>query len=457
MKSRFTKMKWIITLSVLFCCSITVLRATEPADHQAVQPRPIQLGVSGSSIDYIDGGYCCGGTIGSLVEDINGTQYILSNNHVLARTNRGVPGEDIIQPGLIDVGCGQDPQDVVADLTGYVPIQFSGSNVADAAIAEVRAGQVDGTGSILGIGPTGSTTLPASIGLKVKKAGRTTGVTFGEVGAIDVTAKVIYSKRCGGNGGPTATFVNQILITPGTFSDGGDSGSLIVEDVATSPRAVGLLFAGSTSYTLANPIGPVLSAFGVAMVGGVPNQPTPTPPPPTPTPTPQPGVTGGISGRVTSRANGGPIAGAKVSVDTGQSDLTDTDGAYLISGVPVGQRTVKASAKKYLTQAQMITVAEMSTTVVDFALDQKTTGKRNLAPAKQQIGIGKAREVKARYEAGLHGIRGVVGSGIGLNGKGQPVIDVYLEQDSPDLRADIPAAVEGVPTRIVVTGLFIAD
>jgi hypothetical protein len=41
----------------------------------------------------------------------------------------------------------------------------------------------------------------------------------------------------------------------------------MVEDVATNPRAVGLLYAGSSSTAVANPIGQVLSYLGATMVG----------------------------------------------------------------------------------------------------------------------------------------------------------------------------------------------
>ncbi len=51
------------------------------------------------------------------------------------------------------------------------------------------------------------------------------------------------------------------------FLNSGDSGSLMVEDVTTRPRAVGLLFAGSSSIAVANPIGEVLSFLGATMVG----------------------------------------------------------------------------------------------------------------------------------------------------------------------------------------------
>ena len=41
----------------------------------------------------------------------------------------------------------------------------------------------------------------------------------------------------------------------------------MVEDVTTNPRAVGLLFAGSSSTAIANPIDQVLSFLGATMVG----------------------------------------------------------------------------------------------------------------------------------------------------------------------------------------------
>ncbi len=67
----------------------------------------------------------------------------------------------------------------------------------------------------------------------------------------------------------TQTFTAEIVINNKgrRFLDSGDSGSLMVEDVATKPRAVGLLFAGSSSTAIANPINEVLSFLGATMVG----------------------------------------------------------------------------------------------------------------------------------------------------------------------------------------------
>ena len=49
--------------------------------HTAKQTPPIQLGTSGGWTFDLANGFCCGGTLGSLVK-IGSTQYILSNYHV---------------------------------------------------------------------------------------------------------------------------------------------------------------------------------------------------------------------------------------------------------------------------------------------------------------------------------------------------------------------------------------
>jgi hypothetical protein len=205
-----------------------------------------------------------------VVQDTNNAQYILSNNHVLAKTNKGIIGDDIIQPGLIDQNpvCYKDYADAVADLSKFVPILFKrgATNRVDAAIAKIRDGAVDSSGSILNIGETSNSTVLPTLGMPVKKSGRTTGLTSGTITATNVTVNVTYNKSCG-IGSQTAKFINQVMIGPGGFSGGGDSGSLIVEDCSPYPRAVGLLFAGSDAVTVANPITNVLALLGVSMVG----------------------------------------------------------------------------------------------------------------------------------------------------------------------------------------------
>jgi len=83
---------------------------------------------------------------------------------------------------------------------------------------------------------------------------------------VNVTVQVCYVSN-GATCIKSARFVNQIAVSPGTFSGGGDSGSLIVTN-DDNKNPVGLLFAGSTARTLANPIGDVLSRFGVTIDNG---------------------------------------------------------------------------------------------------------------------------------------------------------------------------------------------
>jgi hypothetical protein len=111
--------------------------------------------------------------------------------------------------------------------------------------------------------------VAASVGQLVKKSGRTTGLTRSKVSALNATISVAYENECAGGSAFTKTFTGQIVIgnKASRFLAGGDSGSLMVEDVTTNPRAVGLLFAGSRTTAIANPIGEVLSHFNATMVG----------------------------------------------------------------------------------------------------------------------------------------------------------------------------------------------
>ena len=242
--------------------------------HTAIQTPPIQLGTSGGWRFDLANGFCCGGTLGSLVQ-VGGTQYILSNYHVFRSdiVNGGngrvaTNGDPIIQPGLIDVGCVAGNAQNVATLAGSASLP--GSNV-DAAIAQVIAGMVRTDGAILEIGTLSSQTAAAFIGQDVKKSGRTTGLSRSTVDGLNATVSVAYDNECAGGAAFTKTFNSQIIIRNrgSRFLAGGDSGSLMVEDVTTNPRAVGLLFAGSSSIAVANPIGQVLSWIGggATMVG----------------------------------------------------------------------------------------------------------------------------------------------------------------------------------------------
>lgn len=267
---------WMVTL-ILTIVLVTPALAAKPVkgggvSHKAKQTPPIQLGTSGGWRNDLANGYCCGGTLGSLVTR-NNKQYILSNFHVFAGDVDDTDGTTsqigypIIQPGLIDVGCLATNAQNVATLSDWTD-PLAPFNI-DAAIAEVVDDMVRIDGSILEIGIISSSTRNASLNLTVKKSGRTTGLTRSKVSGLNATISVIYDNECAGEYRGIATFTGQIVISNrgSKFLAGGDSGSLMVEDVDPNPRAVGLLFAGSSSTAIANPIDDILNYFGATMVG----------------------------------------------------------------------------------------------------------------------------------------------------------------------------------------------
>lgn len=229
------------------------------------------------------------GTFGAVVRDrATGNRLILSNNHVLANSNDAQPGDPILQPGPADGG--QMRSDTIGQLERFVPMAFdtappvcnlatgvaaaanalarllgskhrleaiqsdpTATNLVDAAVAR-PSDDNDILDEILEIGEVEGTTA-AMLGMPVRKSGRTTGLTTGEITVLDATVTVAYG------GGRTARFENQIVTS--AMSQGGDSGSLLV--AADSQQAVGLLFAGSELSTIHNPMQAVLDSLEVVI------------------------------------------------------------------------------------------------------------------------------------------------------------------------------------------------
>lgn len=235
--------------------NIVAFATTDPT---TVFPRPVPTGVSTGNINE-----CAAGTIGARVKDGAGNVYALSNNHVYARENKASIGELEVQPGNYDAvpQCTQYSDHAIGTLAKFVKIVFRGNstNRVDAAIAVSSILNLSNSTLPDGYLVPSSTPVPASLSQKVQKYGRTTGLTKGTVSYVNLTVKVQYSSGI-------ARFVGQIGITPGGFSAAGDSGSLIVtDDLNANP--VGLLFAGSSTLTIANQIQDVLSALGVSIDG----------------------------------------------------------------------------------------------------------------------------------------------------------------------------------------------
>jgi hypothetical protein len=267
--------------------------------NQSAQAGAVKLGTSGGDSTDIAGNKCCGGTLGSLVTR-GGKQYVLSNNHVLAKSDFGIAGgppngDPISQPGIIDVPspntCTTVGTKTVANLSEFYNLQTGSQPAVDAAIAQIVAGLVDTSGNILflggtqtngvpdpappaaGGGITGAQAMGAPHNGLVAKVGRTTGLTCATIVAINVASSVSYAQNCDGTGTTfSVNYTDLVEVSGGQFGAPGDSGSLIVtQDTA---EAVALLLGGNAQDTLGNAITDVLGFFttnggsATTMVGG---------------------------------------------------------------------------------------------------------------------------------------------------------------------------------------------
>ena len=199
------------------------------------------------------------GTLGGVVRR-QGRRVVLSNNHVLAgpadsgtRDDAIATLERFVEIRFDDTMAGGWSLGRwlrrLAERLGLRPAAAPPRNFVDAAIAKpIRDDLV--ADSILDLERTPGI-AEAGVGTTVRKSGRTTGVTEGKIVATDATVEVDYDRY-------VATFTDQLVAGP--MSQGGDSGSLLLDDHG---RAVGLLFAGSDKTTVFNRASRVAEALGI--------------------------------------------------------------------------------------------------------------------------------------------------------------------------------------------------
>lgn len=238
--------------------------AADPAGSSSV---PLRIG---SSIGHRR---VTAGTLGCFVHSAESGICALSNNHILANTNAADLHDAILSPARKDRG--RDPQDRCGALYSFLPIELDGvsPNRVDCAIATISNNRsfepmhLSDPDTGQSIGRLSPAVLPAeeALRLPVAKIGRTTGLTVGEVVAIEVDGIRVMM---GSNGYErTALFNGQMVVASrgSRFSKGGDSGSLIFSHPGEQP--VGLLFAGADrpygegfdAPTIANPMEFVLA------------------------------------------------------------------------------------------------------------------------------------------------------------------------------------------------------
>jgi hypothetical protein len=243
----------------------------------------VPLGTSGGNANAIcltpAPGFCFGGTLGSLLTS-NATPpalVILSNNHVLGMSDGATVGQEVTQPGVIETNCLLAGTINVATVTNILSLQTQPIPAfpIDVTTAQITTGQVDLTGNILELGavsagvpqpapPVAGSGMVASVSQLLAKSGRTTGLTCANVDAINASLITVgYSEGCATGTSFNVTYNDEIVVANmsngQSFIGDGDSGSLAVDEATATP--VALMFAGSDTDAVGNPVADVLNAL----------------------------------------------------------------------------------------------------------------------------------------------------------------------------------------------------
>ncbi len=202
------------------------------------------------------------GTLGAIVRDnLTEKPMFLTNHHVTkvmvseVEERSGRIGDIFDQPNLVGGDGKPFPNASIGKLA-----RFAINPLVDAAVIEYQSARPFAE-EILGIGKIAGS-AKATLGMKVRKRGRTTELTYGIVDGIDATTAIQ---------GTNIVFQHQMVIVPDTtknavFSNSGDSGSVVVNE---QNKVVGLLFAGvpamvnAPQMTWANHIDNVLTQLNI--------------------------------------------------------------------------------------------------------------------------------------------------------------------------------------------------
>jgi hypothetical protein len=210
-----------------------------------VRSRPL---VSGASIGRADG---TNGTLSCFVRREGRDPEGLSVNHVLAAANRGVVGDEVIQPCTVDGGA--PSTDRVGHLSHFHPLfQPPAANVVDVALCTLEEPYISGPLLMQRVDPDDL----------VAKMGRTTKRTEGVV-----TANLLDGVTLDVPGFGAAIF-NGLFEVEGEdgvqFSDDGDSGALIAD--RSGQLAAGILVGGDGTLSWAIPLQTALGVLGAVLV-----------------------------------------------------------------------------------------------------------------------------------------------------------------------------------------------
>jgi hypothetical protein len=458
---------------------------TVTTPNQSAQTSPVALGVSGGNSLDTGASSCCSGTLGALVSR-GGKQYVLSTNHVLARSDQSTVGESIIQPGLIDTSCTTAGTTAVATLSEFASLEnpAAGKPVVDAALAQVLTGRVDTQGNILQLGGTTLNNAPTeglplagrggtpSQGLAVAKSGRSTGLTCATISVVNLTTNIDYQKGCNSDTTFSVTFSNLVTISNSSFSAEGDSGSLIVNQNTSEP--VALLIAASDNDTIAAPVSDILGVLADPRTGELPvfvGSSTPHTVAACSLPSP-------ISAASQATAPTTSISAEKLQAAAG---VRDARAAQLLAQYAVQSLGVGASLDQPGEPALLLFVSEdqaaqsfpqsvdgLPTRVVETSAKPPspvltatesaavsiTASSRDRQPVLTDAELLRASTIKVRHVQQLLRIKGVQGVGIGASSDrpGEAALVIFtvrgVNHDA------IPAVLDGVRTKLRESGRF---
>jgi len=456
---------------------------------------PIPLGTSGGNANAIcltpAPGFCFGGTLGSLLTS-NATppaMVILSNNHVLGLSDGAIVGQEVTQPGVIETGCSLTGTNNVATVTNIISLQSQPIPLfpVDVTTAQITSGQVDLTGSILELGALNNANVPqpappaagsgitTAVGKLLAKSGRTTGLTCANVDATDVMMVVVqYESGCSTT--PFNVTYND-EITVANMSNGqnfigdGDSGSLAVDEATAQP--VALLFAGSDTEAVGNPVADVLNALHTStghtysFVGGAQHS------------VPGCSLPGLSFVKVTPQAAAAVPAGTaqrgQAAAASYSTQIVNTPGVSAYGGggsldapnepavmIFVAPGASHANIPATIDEVRTRLVESSSTTAHGPLTQQQTAELASESAQAQTVtitdaAIAQTKSVKEQHAASLMSDPAVIGVGVSasLDSPGDPALMIFVLKGKA--HSAIPATIDGVRTRIKETGPFRAN
>ncbi|MBW9335678.1 hypothetical protein FEE59_19375 [Herbaspirillum sp. RU 5E] len=207
----------------------------------------------------------------------------MSNNHVSGACNYAPANLPIVAPGILDVSPVNPPPFTIGYHSRQLDMNLGDPTVVDtgrnqdAAIFKLAMPQFVSSMQH-NFYDTPASALPLAAGMVVEKVGRSSGHTQGRViSAVTGPLDVAYSAPQYNFSG-IAYFERMFLVhgLNDRFSEGGDSGSLVVHTDANGVKhAVGIVVAGADDssapggkLSLIMPIQPILTSLGVTLVSG---------------------------------------------------------------------------------------------------------------------------------------------------------------------------------------------